>query len=318
MLRPVARWRAVAPAVHNARMTDSDCRSWFSAADLLSDDATAPVALLGAPLGLGSITPGRCDLASQTLRAALKRMSVYDLETETDLSNLRVFDGGDVGVEQLEPAQALAPIVEKLAPLTRAHKLTLLLGGNNAVTRPAVHALDASLEHVGLLTLDAHFDLRDTDCGLTNGNPVQALLEDGLPGGHIAQIGLLPFANTRKAHEKAKAAGIYVASAAACRAQSLAAIAANALERLAARCDVIHVDFDIDVIERACMPGAPGARPGGVSPQDFFDATRLICAHPKVRCVDLTEFDPSLDVAAISALTAARWVCEVLAGFTRR
>jgi len=28
--------------------------------------------------------------------------------------------------------------------------------------------------------------------------------------------------------------------------------------------------------------------------------------------MDLTEFDPSLDVASISALTAARWVCEVL------
>jgi formiminoglutamase len=299
-------------------MTDSDCRSWFSAADLLTQDAAAPVALLGAPLGLGSITPGRCDLGPETVRAAMKRMSVYDLETETDLSQLRVFDAGDLGVDQLPPAEALAPIVERLAPLTQQHALTMVIGGNNAITRPCVHALDPALKRVGVLTLDAHFDLRDTDCGLTNGNPIQALLEDGLPGAHIAQIGLLPFANTKKAHEKAKAAGIYVATAAACRSQGLAAIAANALERLAARCDVIHVDFDIDVIERSAMPGAPGARAGGVSAQDFFEATRLICAHPKVRSVDLTEFDPSLDVAAISALTAARWTCEVLAGLLKR
>jgi formiminoglutamase len=298
--------------------SDSDCRSWFSAADLLTNDASAPVALLGAPLGLGSITPGRCDEASAVVRAAMKRMSVYDLETETDLSALRVFDAGDVGLGGAQPAEALAPIVEKLAPLLAAHKLTMVLGGNNAVTRPCVHALDPTLQKVGVLTLDAHFDLRDTDCGLTNGNPIQALLDDGLPGAHIAQIGLLPFANTKKAHDKAKAAGIYVATAAACRAQGLAAIAANALEKLAACCDVIHVDFDIDVIDRGHMPGAPGARPGGVSPQDFFSATRLICAHPKVRSVDLTEFDPSLDVAAISALTAARWTCEVLAGFLMR
>ncbi|MFO1017727.1 MAG: agmatinase family protein [Hyphomonadaceae bacterium] len=299
-------------------MTDSDCRSWFSAADLLTQDGGAPVALLGAPMGLGSITPGRCDLAPETVRAAMKRMSVYDLETETDLSALRVFDDGDVNIEKLQPAESLAPIVERLAPLTQQHGLTIVLGGNNAITRPCVHALDSSLRRVGVLTLDAHFDLRDTDCGLTNGNPIQALLQDGLPGSHIAQIGLLPFANTKKAHQKAKGAGIYVASAAACKAQGLAAIAANALERLASRCDVIHVDFDIDVVERAAMPGAPGARPGGVSAQDFFDATRLICAHPKVRSVDLTEFDPSLDVAAISALTAARWTCEVLAGFLKR
>lgn len=299
-------------------MTDSDCRSWFSAADLLGNDASAPVAFLGAPLGLGSITPGRCDLGPKTVRAAMKRMSVYDLETETDLSALRVSDAGDIGFDGAGPAEAFAPIVERLSPLTQAHALTLLIGGNNAITRPAVHALDPTLQRVALLTLDAHFDLRDTDCGLTNGNPLQALLEDGMPGNHIAQIGLLPFANTKKAHEKAKAAGIYVATAAACRAQGLAAIAENALARLASRCDVIHVDFDIDVVERGCMPGAPGARPGGVSPQDFFDATRTICAHPKVRSVDLTEFDPSLDVASISALTAARWVCEVLAGFVKR
>jgi formiminoglutamase len=297
---------------------DSDCRSWFSAADLLTQDTSAPVALLGAPLGLGSITPGRCDEAPATVRAAMKRMSVYDLETETDLSSLRVFDAGDVDISTLQPAESLAPIVATLSPLTKQHALTIVLGGNNAITRPCAQALDPTLKRVGVLTLDAHFDLRDTDCGLTNGNPIQALLQDGLPGAHIAQIGLLPFANTKKAHQKAKDAGIYVATAAACKAQGLAAIAANALERLASRCDVIHVDFDIDVVERHAIPGAPGARPGGVAVQDFFDATRLICAHPKVRSVDLAEFDPSLDVAAISALTAARWVCEVLAGFQRR
>jgi formiminoglutamase len=276
------------------------------------------VALLGAPLGLGSITPGRCNEAPAAVRAAMKQMSVYDLETETDLSALRVFDTGDVAVEKLQPAEALAPIVEQLAPLLDRHKLTLVLGGNNAVTRPCVHALDPSLARVGLLTLDAHFDLRDTDCGLNNGNPIQALLEDGMPGAHVAQIGLLPFANTKKAHEKAKAAGIYVAAAAACRAEGLAAIPANALARLAAKCDLIHVDFDIDVIERGLMPGAPGARPGGIAPADFFAATRLISAHPKVRSVDLTEFDPSRDVANDSALTAARWAREALAGFLKR
>lgn len=298
-------------------MTDSDCRSWFSAADLLTQDAAAPVALVGAPMGLGSITPGRCDLAPGTVRGAMKRMSVYDLETETDLSALRVFDAGDADITDLEPAASLAPLTAMIGPLTKTHGLTIVLGGNNAITRPCVHALDPTLQRVGLLTLDAHFDLRDTDCGLTNGNPVQALLEDGMPGRHVAQIGLLPFANTRKAHEKAKAAGIFVQCCDHWDAGGTRPVK-EALDMLAERCDVIHVDFDIDVIERGCMPGAPGARPGGISPNYFFAATRLICAHPKVRSVDLTEFDPSLDVANISSLTAARWVCEVLAGFLNR
>jgi formiminoglutamase len=296
----------------------SECRSWMSVAHLLTDDRTAPVALYGAPLAERSLTPGRCDLAPKVVRATMARMSVYDVEAETDLSGVRVYDAGDLDLKLVDPASAFAPIVARGAALAKAHALTILLGGNNAVTRPAVHALDATLQRVGLLTLDAHFDLRDTDCGLTNGNPVQALLEDGLPGAHISQIGLAPFANTRRMHDKAKAAGIEVVTLRRCREAGLATVARAALDRLAQRCDVIHVDFDIDVIDRAHCPGAPGARPGGVTPEAFFDAARAIAAHPKVRSVDLTEFDAALDVADITALTAARWVAEVLAGFAAR
>lgn len=295
----------------------SECRSWTSVAHLLCDDSAAPVALVGAPLGEKSLTPGRCDLAPKVVRATLPRISTYDVETGVDIAGVRTFDAGDVDLKLVDPAAALAPLVERIGPLTRAHALTIVLGGNNAVTRPAVHALDPSMKRVGLLTLDAHFDLRDTDCGLNNGNPVQALLEDGLPGAHMAQIGLAPFANTKRMHEKAKAAGIHVVTLRDSR-EGLAPAAHAALDQLAGRCDMIHVDFDIDVIDRAQCPGAPGARPGGVAAHAFFEATRLIAAHPKVRSVDLTEFDPALDVADIAALTAARWVAEVLAGFAAR
>jgi formiminoglutamase len=52
--------------------------------------------------------------------------------------------------------------------------------------------------------------------------------------------------------------------------------------------------------------------------QMFFDAARYLAAESQVRLVDLTEFDPSLDLSDISALTAGRWVCEILAGFRLR
>ncbi|HEX8232790.1 MAG TPA: agmatinase family protein [Caulobacteraceae bacterium] len=299
-------------------MAASECRSWTSAADLLGQRPDARAALVGAPLNERSLTPGRCDLAPAAVRAALKRMSVYDLETETDLSGVQVHDAGDLNLKLVSPADAFAPIRDIVAAQVAKRELTMLLGGNNAVTRPGVHGLDPTLGRVGLLTLDAHFDLRDTDCGLNNGNPVQALLEDGLPGNRISQIGLAPFANTRRMHEKAKAADISIRPLSECHARGLTAVAAEELDRLSTLCEVIYVDFDIDVIDRSQLPGAPGARPGGVAARDFLAAARAIAAHPKVRAVDLTEFDPSLDVADISALTAARWVCEVLAGLASR
>ena len=295
-------------------MTDSDALGWRSIADLLGNHPDAPVALIGAGLNERSLTPGRCDLGPKAFRAVLPRFSTYDVEAGAELTT-RVHDAGDVPVKGLSPADAFLP-VRDAAVAQAARPLTVLIGGNNAITRPGVHAL--GLDRVGVLTLDAHFDLRDTDQGLTNGNPIQALLEDGLDGRRISQIGLAPFANTRRAHDKAKAAGIVVRTARDCRDRGLAAVVAAELDRLSALVDTIYVDFDIDVIDRSQWPASPGARPDGVPVHDFFDATRVIGAHPKVRAVDLTEYDPSLEIGDLGSLTAGRWFCELLAGFEAR
>jgi len=296
----------------------SENRTWLSLADLIGDFPDARVAVLGAPLGAFSITPGTCDLAPAAVRTALKRMSVYDVEKQTELRDLRVYDAGqmDLSVSSLE--DALDPISRRVAAEVARRDLVILLGGNNGVTRPGVHGVDRSLKGVGVLTLDAHFDMRDTDGGLNNGNPIQALLDDGFPGAQISQIGIAPFANTKKAHGKARAAGISVRTLAECFEKGFVNVARQELQRLAGLCVQIYVDFDIDVIDRADMPAAPGARAGGISARDFFAAARVIASHPKVKCVDLVEFDPSTDVNAIGALTAARWFAEILAGFSVR
>lgn len=291
--------------------------SWTSIADLLTSDAAAPVALLGAPMEAGSVTPGRCDLAPGILRRTLKRVSSWDIVEDIELAELRIRDAGDAPVQGLMPADGFAPIRDAVAACTAAHGLTLLIGGNNAVTRPAAHGLGVPLGEVGLITLDAHFDMRETDQGPRNGNPVRCLLEDGLPGANICQIGLAPFANTRKMYEDAAAAGIEIWDIEEVREAGIEAAIDAALEHLS-HVEAILVDFDIDVIDRAQLPGAPGARPGGMAVTDFFRAARRLGEEERVRVVDLTEFDPSLDVSDISALTAGRWVCEILAGFTRR
>ena len=279
--------------------------SWTSIADLLTDDSAAPVALLGAPMDAGSVTPGRCDLAPATLRKALRRVSSWDIVEDIELAELRVFDAGDVPVQGLMPADGFLPIRDAVTASAAAHDLTLLIGGNNAVTRPAAHGLGLPLELVGLITLDAHFDMRDTAQGPRNGNPVRCLLEDGLPGANICQIGLAPFANTRRMFEDADAAGVEIWDIEAVREAGIAAALDSALEHLS-HVEAILVDFDIDVIDRAQLPGAPGARPGGMAVTDFFRAARRLAGEERVRVVDLTEFDPGLDLSDISALTAAR------------
>jgi formiminoglutamase len=288
--------------------------SWKSIADLIGGEGQ--VAILGAPMESGSVTPGRCDLAPETLRRALRRFSTYNVETGSELF-FPIRDLGDVPVQGLTPAEGFAPIRDAAAASVAEHRLTLLIGGNNAVTRPAVHALGLPLARVGLITLDAHFDLRDTAGGPMNGNPLRCLIEDGLPGDNICQIGLAPFANTARMHADAVAFGIGVYTMADCQERGMLAVLNHVLARFV-HLDALMVDFDIDVIDRSQCPGAPGARPGGMPVSMFFAAARRLAAEPRVKLVDLTEFDPSLDVSDISALTAGRWVCEVLAGFAGR
>jgi arginase family enzyme len=290
---------------------------WPNLCDLIGRaDEEAPIGLLGVPLAAGSVTPGATDQAPLMLRKMLKRIGRYDVETGRELAT-RIADRGDV--------ELCGPTIEKATPKIRdavaasiaAHKLTLLVGGNNAVTRPGVLALGGELSEIGLITLDAHFDMRDLDDGLSNGNPVRALIEDGLPGANIAQVGLASFANSAKMHEDAIEAGNLVVTINDVRQNGIAHAIDRALDHVA-HCDALVIDCDIDVVDRSQFPAAPGARPGGMAVHDFFYAVRRLASDARVRVIDLTEWDPALDSTDLSALTAARWVAECLAGFEMR
>ena len=291
--------------------------AWPNLSDLLVDgDDAVPIGLVGAPLAAGSVTPGGCDQAPAKLRATLKRIGRYDLEIGRSLFT-PIRDRGDVNLGILSIEQATDPIREAVAASVADHALTLLVGGNNAVTRPAVLGLGKPLDKIGLITLDAHFDMRDLDEGLSNGNPVRALIEDGLPGKNIAQIGLASFANTEKMHRDAIAAGNLVIGMGEVRSDGIEKAVERVLQHLVLTDDIV-IDCDIDVIDRAQMPGAPGARPGGMDVVDFFYAVRRLVSDHRVRVIDLTEWDPPLDPTDLSALTAARWVAECVAGFEDR
>jgi formiminoglutamase len=290
---------------------------WPNLSDLLvAADGDAPVGLVGAPLGVGSVTPGSCDEAPALLRKTLRRVGRYDIETGREIGT-RIADHGDAQIAGMSIEEATGPIRDAVEASAARQELTLLVGGNNAVTRPGVLGLGMPLEKVGLITLDAHFDMRETDQGLNNGNPVRALIEDGLPGANIAQVGLASFANSAKMHRDAVEAGNLVITIGEVRLNTIERAIERALAHVG-HCEAIVVDCDIDVIDRSQFPGAPGARPGGMSAVNFFKAVRHLASERRVRVIDLTEWDPPLDPTDLSALTAARWIAECVAGYELR
>ncbi|MBZ5593540.1 MAG: agmatinase family protein [Acidobacteriia bacterium] len=276
------------------------------------------LAVLGAPLHLGSISPGQADLAPAAVRSVLRRLSTYDLEFDRDLGQVAAADLGDLALADTRPADALEPIASAVRNALSGADALVLLGGDNSITRPGCHGISAGLERVGLLTLDAHLDLRDLKPELTNGNPVRALLADGLPGEQIVQVGIQPFANSRAYFQVAREAGIRVIPAAEVRVLGIERAVEAALDSLDQQVDAIYVDLDLDVLDRAFAPATPGSRPGGLTPAEVRSAARLCGAHPKVRVMDLVEMDPTKDVSEATAFAAGICLLSFASGLLGR
>jgi formiminoglutamase len=198
----------------------------------------------------------------------------------------------------------------------------VVIGGDNGVTRPGVHgvadSLASSLKDCGLITLDAHFDLRDLSEGLTNGNPVRALLADGLPGVNIVQIGIQPFANSQAYAQVASDAGITVVTMSQIRAHGVERLLTESLHDLSERVEHIYVDLDIDSLDRIFAPATPGSRPGGLTPYELRRVAWLCGAHHLVRAIDLVEVDPTQDVADATVMATATCLLSFASGLLAR
>jgi len=291
-----------------------------------SSNSLGSLAVIGAPLRLGSITPGRCDLAPEAVRAILRKFSVYDIESDIDLRRLAVRDLGDLPLADLRLEDAFEPLKRAVSDALEDADAVIVIGGDNGVTRPGVHGVVDSLEgsqpgsikNCGLITLDAHFDLRDLSDGLTNGNPVRALLADGLPGENLVQIGIQPFANSQAYTQVAIDAGITVVTMSQIRAHGVERLLTESLDDLTERVDHIYVDLDIDSLDRIFAPATPGSRPGGLTPYELRRVAWLCGAHPLVRAIDLVEVDPTQDVADATVMATATCLLSFASGLLAR
>lgn len=271
------------------------------------------IAILGVPAFETSITPTGAHATPGAVREALLRYSTYAASRGIDVAGLKALDFGDVprpdfADGEARVTRAVARTVESGA------RLLVAIGGDNSITYPVVRALAGDrLPDFGLVTIDAHHDLRD---GVTNGSPVRRLLEAGLPGRNIVQVGIADFSNSAAYSARAAEHGITVIHRAELLRRPLHELLAYALDRAGADDRPVFVDIDVDVCDRSEVPGCPSAAPGGISAHELREIAFLVGRDPRVVGIDITEIDATTDahdqrtvrLAALLVLEAAAGV----------
>ena len=288
---------------------------WTRAHTLFSSSQpSADLALIGVPAHQGSISPTKADQTPDAIRSALARYSTYSTSDGIDLANSSFTDLGNI--DSPDGSEGIARVHGAVKGLLGKHKLLIALGRDNSISYSVASGLWSDLSNVGLITFDAHHDLRD---GHSNGSPVWELIQAGLPGKNIVQIGIADFANSAQYSARAKENGITVIPRCDLRTRSISDVVKQALDIAGAGGREIYVDLDVDVCDRSVVPACPAAMPGGISADELRQAAFFLAADKRVRAIDITEIDASIDTDDQRTVRlAALLVLEAAAGLASR
>ena len=288
---------------------------WTRANTLIATtNPSAKIALVGVPANKGSISPTSADQTPDAIRGALARFSTYSTSQDVELSEESFTDLGNI--DSPDGPEGVARVHSFVKDLLAKHQLIIALGGDNSITYSVASGLWPDLSKSGLITFDAHHDLRD---GQSNGSPVWQLIQAGLPGKNIVQIGIADFANSAQYSQRAKENGITVVTRAQLREQSIGEVLRKALEIAGADGREIYVDLDVDVCDRSVVPACPAAMPGGISADELRQAAFLVGADKRVRTIDITEIDSAADSDDQRTVRlGALLVLEAASGFATR
>lgn len=273
-------------------MSNAEDPKWPRAAHWFSQTAQSPlVTLLGVPAHETSISKTSAHLTPAAVRAALLRYSTYHIESDIELHNYTALDAGDVpDPDWFEGELRVSDAIKKL---DLASTLLLAIGGDNSITNSVMRArFGDSINQAGLITFDAHFDLRD---GISNGSPVQRLIsEAGLNPKHIVQIGINNFSNSAEYAARAREYGITIITRDEFARRPLSDVIAQAIE-IANQPAGIYVDIDVDVCDRSAVPACPAAAPGGISAFELRQAVHQLAKSNSIKAIDFTEVDAGID-----------------------
>ena len=285
---------------------------WHSAISLDADGAPGATAFVGFRSDEGvRRNRGRQGAAQGpvALRGALGSMALS--------GPVRAFDAGDVAVTDTDLEAGQRRLGEVVTGLLDAGHFVAVLGGGHEVAFAsylgiANSTVRQSAPRLGVLNLDAHFDLRG-DPVPSSGTPFRQMAECEAERGHrfnYAVLGISQPSNTAALFEAADAVGCRYLMDEDC---SLAAAEAFVTDFLGS-VDSVYLTIDLDVLPAAVAPGVSAPAAYGVSLEVIQRACDLVARSGKLALLDVAELNPGLDVDNRTARTAARLIHRIVTG----
>lgn len=236
------------------------------------------------------------------IRGALASLAVH--------GDLAVVDHGDVVVAGGDLEAGQRRLGEVIAAARQHAPLTVVLGGGHEVAYGSYLGLGAP-EALGVLNLDAHFDLRDADRA-TSGTPFAQIAADRAAAGldlRYAVAGISEQANTAALFDKARTLDVSWVLDDACQDPTEALALA---EGLLAGSDAVYLTIDLDVLPAALAPGVSAPAALGVPLAVVQAVCDLVADSGRLVHLDVAELNPRLDVDGRTARVAARLVHRVV------
>ena len=279
------------------------------------------VAVVGAPMDeLVSDRPG-ARLAPRAIRAASSPPGPH-LEAGIDaFAALRVVDFGDAAVAPADPATSHAAIEATLGEVLAAGALPMVLGGDHAITEPAVRAVArARGGPVGMVHFDTHTDTGEVVFGVerSHGTFIRRLIDAGqLDASRYAQIGLRGYWPGEKEFSWQAERGITSLFAHDVRDLGIHEVVRRAIAAVGP--GPVYLTVDVDVLDPAFIPGTGTPEPGGMTPSELLLGVRTVATELELVGADVVEVIPTgVGTADASALVAERVVREALTGIALR
>jgi agmatinase len=260
--------------------------------------------ILGVPLDLTSTYRPGSRFGPAAIRKASLNLESYCLRNGVEVEDLKIRDLGDLNVSgDLE--RTLDDLKNVIGEISGPNRIPVVLGGEHTVTYGCVKALG----DVGVLSFDAHMDLRDEYLAVSLSHATfMRRLSESLGADNIVEVGVR--AVCREELEFAEKTGLnYFTSLEVLRHD--AKWVAKQVQNILSGFDRVYLTIDVDVLDPAYAPAVGNPVPEGLPPTLLLDILQLLC-DVKIVGFDLVEVSPNFD-SGLTAFQAAHIIFNVLA-----